>query len=529
MQSRWIRRCSTASTSSPTPTPTATPTPTVTPTITPTPTLTLTPTLTVTATPSSESLPLTFAVAGDSRDGPKVYGRVLEAVMESDSEFLVHTGDLVNRGTDFFFRHGGKSVFMARFIGPLRPVVPAIAGIAGVATPDRYITVPPVGPAEEPATPPEHGADMASEEELSAWIADVNGDGAPDEDKVGAVVPSRFATLRHRSAENYSDENVLSMPLTMAMVFTAIALALATLLSWGIYELSDAFPVERLVSAVAALAVAGGAYLGFRQDRRIAGSIIALAGGILALAAVYLYAREAEIGRALVVENQEGVGLETGRGLAAVDSGLQLEVARQIGIDVEHADGIGPQHLRRHLEATLLQRPAAAVCREGNRGIVIEGRRTHHVARTTGDVTRLYIIRRTGLLLPLEVFLDHHPQLGVGLAVAVLTGAGIGEDRGIGAVARAQRVQVFRDLRLRGPADGERAEGREWHQVAVELADPVDEAVAAGVADQDVEAGAAVLLGYCVAQVSSGTGGFPNCAADDSRPLPGVRCAVVLG
>ena len=174
--------------------------------------------------------------------------------------------------------------------------VPAIAGIAAVATPDRYVTVPPVGPAAEPATPPEHGADMASEEELSAWIADVNGDGAAAEDKVGAVVPSRFATLRHRSAENYSDENVLSMPLTMAMVFTAIALALATLLSWGIYELSDAFPVERLVSAVAALAVAGGAYLGFRQDRRIAGSITALGGGILALAAVYLYAREAEIG-----------------------------------------------------------------------------------------------------------------------------------------------------------------------------------------------------------------------------------------
>jgi hypothetical protein len=178
----------------------------------------------------------------------------------------------------------------------VRRDVPAIAGIAGVATPDRYITVPPVGPAEEPATPPEHGADMATEEEISAWIADVNGDGAPDEDEVGAVVPSRFETLRHRSAENYSDENVLSTPLTMAMLLTTIALVLGTLLSWGIYELSDAFPVERLVSAVAALSVAGGAYLGFRQDRRIAGSIIALAGGILALAAVYLYAREADIG-----------------------------------------------------------------------------------------------------------------------------------------------------------------------------------------------------------------------------------------
>ena len=36
---------------------------------------------------------------------------------------------LVNRGIDFFCRHGGKSVFMARFVGPVRPIVPAIAGM----------------------------------------------------------------------------------------------------------------------------------------------------------------------------------------------------------------------------------------------------------------------------------------------------------------------------------------------------------------------------------------------------------------
>ncbi|MFV1973810.1 MAG: VTT domain-containing protein, partial [Thiohalobacterales bacterium] len=36
---------------------------------------------------------------------------------------------LVNRGIDFFHRHGGKSVFMARFVGPVRPIVPAIAGM----------------------------------------------------------------------------------------------------------------------------------------------------------------------------------------------------------------------------------------------------------------------------------------------------------------------------------------------------------------------------------------------------------------
>ncbi len=36
---------------------------------------------------------------------------------------------LVSRGVEFFNRHGGKSVAMGRFIGPLRPVVPAVAGM----------------------------------------------------------------------------------------------------------------------------------------------------------------------------------------------------------------------------------------------------------------------------------------------------------------------------------------------------------------------------------------------------------------
>jgi 3',5'-cyclic AMP phosphodiesterase CpdA len=63
---------------------------------------TATPTITPTATitPSSAIPSLIFAVAGDSRDGPKVYRRVLAAAMADGSAFLAHTGDLVNEGTD---------------------------------------------------------------------------------------------------------------------------------------------------------------------------------------------------------------------------------------------------------------------------------------------------------------------------------------------------------------------------------------------------------------------------------------------
>ena len=37
--------------------------------------------------------------------------------------------ELLNRGETFFQRHGGKSVLLGRFVGPLRPVIPAIAGM----------------------------------------------------------------------------------------------------------------------------------------------------------------------------------------------------------------------------------------------------------------------------------------------------------------------------------------------------------------------------------------------------------------
>jgi predicted phosphodiesterase len=64
----------------------------------PTETATVTPT--VTATPSSAALEFTFSVCGDSRDGPSIYRKVLESVMAGPSEFLIHTGDLVNSGTE---------------------------------------------------------------------------------------------------------------------------------------------------------------------------------------------------------------------------------------------------------------------------------------------------------------------------------------------------------------------------------------------------------------------------------------------
>ncbi|MCJ7816094.1 MAG: DedA family protein, partial [Xanthomonadales bacterium] len=39
---------------------------------------------------------------------------------------------LMERGTRFFHAHGAKSVVAGRFIGPLRPIIPSVAGMMGM-------------------------------------------------------------------------------------------------------------------------------------------------------------------------------------------------------------------------------------------------------------------------------------------------------------------------------------------------------------------------------------------------------------
>ncbi len=47
---------------------------------------------------------------------------------------------LMERGTRFFNAHGAKSVVAGRFIGPLRPIIPAVAGMMGMK-PSRFLFV----------------------------------------------------------------------------------------------------------------------------------------------------------------------------------------------------------------------------------------------------------------------------------------------------------------------------------------------------------------------------------------------------
>ncbi len=85
---------------------------------------------TATATASPTAVPsLTFAVAGDSRHNPEIYGRVLAAVAASGSEFLVHTGDLVDKGTEDQWQTFEQS--MGGFPLPFYPVPGNHDGLGG--------------------------------------------------------------------------------------------------------------------------------------------------------------------------------------------------------------------------------------------------------------------------------------------------------------------------------------------------------------------------------------------------------------
>ncbi|MFO1430017.1 MAG: VTT domain-containing protein [Candidatus Competibacteraceae bacterium] len=55
-------------------------------------------------------------------------GRTFHQQLRQRRPFSSHP-DIVDRAVTFFQAHGGKSVLLGRFIGPLRPVIPAVAGM----------------------------------------------------------------------------------------------------------------------------------------------------------------------------------------------------------------------------------------------------------------------------------------------------------------------------------------------------------------------------------------------------------------
>ena len=46
--------------------------------------------------------------------------------------FVKKYDKVMEKGVEFFKKHGGKSVFLGRFVGALRPIVPFVAGVFGM-------------------------------------------------------------------------------------------------------------------------------------------------------------------------------------------------------------------------------------------------------------------------------------------------------------------------------------------------------------------------------------------------------------
>lgn len=81
---------------------------------------------------SALSLPLTLLMAGlgaVAGDGLSYYlGRLFHDRLHQVWPFRSYP-QVLRQGEDFFRRHGGKSILIGRFIGPIRPVIPIVAGM----------------------------------------------------------------------------------------------------------------------------------------------------------------------------------------------------------------------------------------------------------------------------------------------------------------------------------------------------------------------------------------------------------------
>lgn len=69
------------------------------------------------------------AIAGDASS--YWLGRHYRAELHNRWPFRRYPA-LLEKGAAFFHRHGGMSIFLGRFVGPVRPVIPAVAGMLGM-------------------------------------------------------------------------------------------------------------------------------------------------------------------------------------------------------------------------------------------------------------------------------------------------------------------------------------------------------------------------------------------------------------
>lgn len=145
---------------------------------------------------------------------------------------------------------------------------PAFAQIVGVDAPPSLVTN---GDEDEPVakTAPTKGADS-----------------------------KRFGQLRSRSAASWVDDDTMDPLLAYVIMAAALLVIVGAALSWGDFRLlgDDGFPWGRLFAGTGAVGAIVGAVLAWREQRRMIGAGIATGAGVIVLAILYFYAREAGLG-----------------------------------------------------------------------------------------------------------------------------------------------------------------------------------------------------------------------------------------
>jgi hypothetical protein len=131
-----------------------------------------------------------------------------------------------------------------------------------------------------------------------------NSEDAEPVKKAARAVPSkgadskRFGQLRKSSAASWVDDDTLDPLLAYVLMAAGLLVIVGAALNWGDFRLlgDDGFPWGRLFAGTGAVGAIVGAVLAWREHRRMIGAGIATGAGVVILAVLYFYAREAGLG-----------------------------------------------------------------------------------------------------------------------------------------------------------------------------------------------------------------------------------------
>ena len=152
-----------------------------------------------------------------------------------------------------------------------------------------------------------------------------NRDPQPETTRPGAE-STRFGQLRSRSAASWVSDDTLHPVLAYVILASALVLIAGAALNWGATRLvGDGAPWSRIFTGAAAIGAAVGAFLAWRQERRVMGAGIAAGAGGITLLILYFYAAEAGLGFGFFLAMIAVVPLTTAAVLGLTSRGIAAE------------------------------------------------------------------------------------------------------------------------------------------------------------------------------------------------------------